>query len=189
MYSNRQSNVLEREETKEQSFTSQASDILTIGNYARKAAVVKKKYSSPAVNFLRVEGYSAKAAVAPTVTRPEEEVNEDMTPSKTTMQFLNMQREDFEEVKGETEIGSDKKYRINTKGKVLIAVYALVVVTIFSLIVLNARMLRNLDTTIEKKTAEVQVLNEENMTLNEELEYAKSDDVIMAQAEGLGLID
>ena len=194
MYSNRQSSVLEREDTKEQSYSAARSDegldnIFNYGNYGRQNTVTKKKYSSPAVNFLRVEGYDTRAEAAQTVTKEEEEVNEDITPSKTTMQFLNMERDAFEEVEANTKEDSDKKYRINTKGKVLIAVYALVVITIFSLIIINAKMLRSLDSTIESKAAQIETLNEENYALSNELEYAKSDEVIMAQAEELGLID
>ena len=114
---------------------------------------------------------------------------EDVTPSSTTMQFTeNEDSEIYEEIRKGKKSEVEKSYRINTKGKVLIAVYALAVVTILALIFLNARMLRNLDGSIEKYNDTVTQLNEQTVRLSDRLDYVSSDEVIVQKAESFGMV-
>ena len=177
MYSSRQSDVLEREKT------INTSDY---GVYDSAETLTKSEYVTPSLKFIRVGNVEN---AAPVKERPavKEDINENITPSKTTMQFINMEKEDvYEEVKKTPKEDENKQYRINTKGKVLIAVYALAILTIFSLIILNARMLRHLDASIQTTTDRVQALNEETLALGDTLDYVKSDEVIISKAEGMG---
>lgn len=110
----------------------------------------------------------------------------DLMPSETTMGCKLGENvfEDYHE-KGET---VDKKYTINTKGKILIAVYALVVVTVFALIILNTRLLKNMNAAYTAKETEISRLTKEVDDLNRELDYVSSDEVIEQKAEEKGMI-
>ena len=105
------------------------------------------------------------------------------------MQFESYEENDiYEEVRPKNETDLQKKYKINTKGKVLIAVYALVVATILSLIVINSRMLKSLDTSISGYASKVTELTQEYAKVTEELDYVKSDAVIAEKAENFGMV-
>ncbi len=110
-------------------------------------------------------------------------------PSATTLQFaseesVNDPFENYRE-KGES---VDKKYTINTKGKILIAVYALVVITVFALIILNTRLLKTMNATSKAKEGEIAKLSEEVNNLYSELDYVSSDEVIEEKAAEKGMI-
>lgn len=113
---------------------------------------------------------------------------DDSAPSATTMQFVsNEVANPFEDYhkKGEA---VDKKYTINTKGKILIAVYALVVVTVFALIILNTRLLKSMNATSYAKEQQIAQLSEEVNELKSELNYVSSDEVIEEKAAEKGMI-
>ncbi|MBR1867562.1 MAG: hypothetical protein IJ800_03170 [Clostridia bacterium] len=119
----------------------------------------------------------------------EEYASEDLTPSSTTMQFTSVKDDEiYEEIRNGKKSEVEKKYKINTKGKMLIAVYAIAVVTILALIFLNARMLRNLDGSIEKYNDTVTQLNEQTVRLSDRLEYVSSDEVVVEKAESFGMV-
>ena len=122
---------------------------------------------------------------------------EDLMPSNTTMQFdKNGNPEIFEDVrslnKGVSKENRDenktrREYSISAKGKVLIAVYALVVTTIFSLIILNSRMLKKLDNSINNYSSQVSELSKEYTQVMEELDVAMSDETIIEKALQMGM--
>ena len=64
-----------------------------------------------------------------------QEESEDLLPSDTTLQFLDKENNPLEDYRADTETDVAKKFKINTKAKVFIALYALVILTIFALIV------------------------------------------------------
>lgn len=216
MYNNRQSQVLDRTDTEYMEFEQERQRanenmsrnldrILNYENYRqpsaqsdvsvadRPATTTKKVYSAPAVNFIPLNEYdmATKSAVKEDVIYGDvaEEETVDTMPSSTTMQFSKDEdAELYEEIKSKSKANVEKNYRINTRGKILIAVYALVVVTIFSLILLNARMLRDLDGSIENYSAKVEELVDSKVRLTEQLDNARSDDTIIAKAQQMGMV-
>lgn len=114
---------------------------------------------------------------------------DDSQPSQTTMQYSSAETHDnpFEDYheKGKT---VDKQYTINTKGKVLIAVYALVVITVFALIILNTQLLKSMNASYVEKQTKIEQLSEEVNSLHQELDYVSSDEVIEQKAEEKGMI-
>ncbi len=116
---------------------------------------------------------------------------EDSYPSQTTMQFSDkeLRANPFEDFRPKNEDAIDKQYKINTKGKVLIAVYALVVATVFALIILNTRLLKTMNASYVEKQQQVELLQEEVTSLNARLEYVSSDAVIEDKAANqLGMV-
>ena len=112
-------------------------------------------------------------------------------PSSTTMQFESYDDNDiYEEVHSKNETDLQKKYKINTKGKVLIAVYALVIATILSLIVINSRMLKSLDNSISGYAGKITELTEQYTNVNSTWSgnLGCSDEVIIEKAEAMGMV-
>jgi hypothetical protein len=140
-----------------------------------------KKYETPQVCVVRNYAYEQ-----------ETEINENLRPTSTTEQFKASEDNEIysdirqiKEVKKSNKI--DKEYKINTKGKLLIAVYALVVITIFSLIILNSRMLRNLDNSIDNYASQVTKLSEEYDVVVNELNHVMSDEEVIKKAIEMGM--
>ncbi len=117
----------------------------------------------------------------------------DLYPSSTTMQFSSKKDrryvyEDFNDNEVSVEEEDESAYKINTKGKIMIAVYALVVLTIFSLIIMNTRLIKNMSTSINEQEARIEALQEENQTLRAEFEKVSADETIVRYADSMGMI-
>ncbi len=170
MYNNVKTNVLEKENVRER-------------QYAKDATNLDKILDMQNADDTKILGEKVREQA------PVKEVDENLVPSSTTMQFESYDENDiYEEVRPKNETDLQKKYKINTKGKVLIAVYALVVATILSLIVINSRMLKSLDTSISGYANKVTELTEEYAKVTEELDFVKSDAVIVEKAEAFGMV-
>ncbi len=168
MYNNVKTNVLEKEDVRER-------------QYAKDATNLDKILGMQDADDTKILGEKVRT--------PLKEVDENLMPSSTTMQFESDEDNDiYEEVRPKNETDLQKKYKINTKGKVLIAVYALVIATILSLIVINSRMLRSLDNSISGYTGKITELTEQYTNVNAELDYVKSDEVIIEKAEAMGMV-
>lgn len=168
MYNNVKTNTLEKEDARER-------------QYAKDATNLDKILGMQDADDTKILGEKVRT--------PLKEVDEDLIPSSTTMQFESDEDNDiYEEVRPKNETDLQKKYKINTKGKVLIAVYALVIATILSLIVINSRMLRSLDNSISGYTGKITELTEQYTNVNAELDYVKSDEVIIEKAEAMGMV-
>ncbi len=169
MYNNVKTNVLEKEDVRERQYTKDATNLDKILGMQ--------------------DADDAKILGENVISAPSVEKDEDLMPSSTTMQFESYDDNDiYEEVRPKNETDLQKKYKINTKGKVLIAVYALVVATILSLIVINSRMLKSLDNSISGYSGKITELTEEYTKVNAELDYVKSDAVIIEKAEAFGMV-
>ena len=94
----------------------------------------------------------------------------------------------YEDFRSDYEVESDKRYRINTKGKVLIAVYAIVVAAIFALIILNTRLLKNMNNAISSQQSRLESLKQETEQLREELSSVSDDEEIERKAFEMGMI-
>jgi len=138
-----------------------------------------------------VSKYAYKAEVRPETmpyTAPSRKYGEDdLKPTVDTMKYAS-KSDIYENVSEKDQTDNKNSYSINTKGKILIAVYALVVITVFALIMLNSRMLKNMDSSIDGYNAKINGLTEQVETLNEELNYVKSDEVIISKAEDMGMV-
>ncbi len=129
-------------------------------------------------------------ASAETVTRNRDR---DLYPTPTTMQFKGEERKYiYEDMNDEdnavVEADDQAVYKINTKGKVMIAVYALVVLTIFTLIIMNTRLIKNMNESINEQEARIELLQQENQALQNEYEFVSSDEEIVRRAEQMGMI-
>ena len=188
MYNNKNNtSVKERTtetESRERAYNGNIEELFSFDTI-NEEKVTTKAYTAPVV-----ENYTATREMV------EEKVaqSEDFMPTSTTMQFESNADSDVYEdlrVKNDRQEKKQKKteksYKFNAKTKLLVAVYALVVATILSLIVINSNMLKNLDNSIDNYSSQVTELTEEYNMVQQELEDAKSDETIIEKALEMGM--
>ncbi len=124
--------------------------------------------------------YSSASATAerPRIARPEEETNADLRPSSTTMQFGRDEESDIYEEVDYTKENHKEEFRLSSKGKVLIAIYSLVVAIILSLIIINSRMLKSLDSSISSYKQKADEINAEVSRIEAEIADITSEEAI-----------
>lgn len=180
MYNNGRNNTLVKERT--ESIVRGGYEELFAFNKKSNTTATKTKleYQTPTVELV--------ASVAPSkVEERRVAVNEDFMPSATTMQFEKENSEVYEDLRAKNKHKEEKGYKLNTKAKLLVAVYSLVVATILSLIVINSRMLKNLDNSIDNYSSQVSALSSEYTAVMEELDVVMSDDTIIEKAIEMGM--
>ena len=115
--------------------------------------------------------------VAQTVAFQED----DIRPTLTTMQFGDV---DIDEVRAEMRVQEKEKkqYRLSGKGKMAIVLYALTVVVILALIVLNTGVLSSLNRQNLETAQTLQGYEAEYNALSQEIEYASKDSTVIEKA-------
>ncbi len=163
--------------------------------YEKEEAPSKVSYAAPTEEeqTRRAQySYDAPREAPSAYAEPEREFFEaESTPGRTTMQFAEEEQlhaNPYEDFRSDYEVESDKRYRINTKGKVLIAVYAIVVAAIFALIILNTRLLKNMNNAISSQQSRLESLKQETEQLREELSSVSDDEEIERKAFEMGMI-
>lgn len=176
------------------------------GEYSARNEYNEKQYGSDGVGDLDAllyntrEADSLKTASVPAPKAKDYADTTDAMPSTTTMQFRskggplreelpidrNIYTYELDNARPDTD--EDRQYRISTRGKVLIAVYALVVVTIFALIMLNTRLLRNLNNDVAVMEMRIEALNRQNEELDKELDFVSDDAQIEKKAQEMGMV-
>ena len=127
---------------------------------------------------------AAAQETARTQTIEKENVNtEDITPSSTTMQFgvedvANLYSDMKEEEKENT------RPRINARGKLLLAVYTIVVATILALIIINTSVLSSLRNNNAAAEARLNELRNNYTQVTEKLNEVSSDEHVIDIATG-----
>ena len=115
--------------------------------------------------------------------------NENIKPTSTTLQFGDGQ---IDQVYGDMQRQKEDEvisYRLNKKGKFVVALYSLAVVVIMALIVLNTGVLAGLRSSNAQKSALLQEKVAQYNELNKEIESISSNDYVSNVAENdLGMI-
>ena len=138
-------------------------------------APVKAKAEAPAAPYFAPER-------AQTVEIPEKTAAaEDLKPSSTTMQFTETDMDTlYQDLQQEEE---SKGYYLNAKGKLMIALYALVVVAIMALIIINTSVLSALNLSFREKSENLAALQSRYEEMNRELDEISSDEHVSEIAE------
>lgn len=120
----------------------------------------------------------------PAATREEDVADEDIQPTSTTMQFgdnadnaqvFNDMAKQKEEV--------NEGYRLNAKGKLVVALYAVAVALILTLIVLNTGVLAMLSKSNAETTARLNAAVEQYNAVSAEIDAVSSDAYVTEIAE------
>ena len=111
---------------------------------------------------------------------------EDIRPTSTTMQFGD---ENLEQIREDMKVNviEETSYHLNTKGKIVVMLYSLVVTVILALIVLNTGILSRLSQTETAMANSVNTKVAEYNTLMSEIDSISSPDYIIESAQNLGM--
>ena len=160
----------------------------------------KERMSKNLAYILNYESYAEQAnvaEVAPEITaETTSEVcvdakvisDEDIMPTSTTLQFGDGQADIlFNDLRKENEVkavsNAQSKYRLSASGKVLVALYSIVVATIIALIVVNTSILAGLKTSVATKQAALNGVMTEYAQASARLDEISSDQHVIDVAE------
>ena len=113
----------------------------------------------------------------------ENHVDEDIRPSSTTMQFGDADLDEMYKEMNKAENSASTSYKLNLRGKIVVAVYAFVVALIFALIVVNTGVLTVLTNTNTVKTDKLNQKQSEYSALMNEIDSISSNEYVINVAE------
>jgi len=121
--------------------------------------------------------------------KPVAATEDDIRPTSTTMQFGDGDVQTFyNDAEKEKEIQKEG-FKLNLKGKIMIALYAIAVTVVLALIIINSGVLMALRQSNENKTAELNSLSGEYNRVVDDIRSVSGDDYISSVAENeLGMI-
>ena len=112
---------------------------------------------------------------------------EDYRPTITTMQFGDVDPESIHaEMKSHEE--EKKEYRLSGKGLIAVVMYALTVVVILALIILNTGIISSLNKSNADSFATLNEKRMEYQMLNSEIDSISSNDYVIDKATEMGMI-
>ncbi len=127
--------------------------------------------------------------VAEPVAEVQSFTDDDITPTSTTMQFGNGDLDTMYQERAKAENKEKEGYYLNSKGKVVIALYALAVTIIMALIVLNTGILAKLSNTYETKAQALNQKAAEYSAIVDNIDSISSNDYVIEYAQNeLGMI-
>lgn len=116
----------------------------------------------------------------------------DLVPTKTTMNSVSNENYNKNDTIFNVNVKDDEeesaRFKLTTRGKTLIAVYAIAVAVLFAVIVLNTTVLRTMNSRVESLQDEIEIMQDENQALTEELNFVQSEEEITRKAEAMGMI-
>lgn len=116
-------------------------------------------------------------------------VDEDIRPSSTTMQFGDADLEQMYKEMNRASEQTSESYKLNTRGKIVVAIYAVIVTLIFALIVVNTGVLTVLSRANEVKASELAEKQAELSSLTSEIESISSNEYVLDIAQNeLGMV-
>ena len=116
-----------------------------------------------------------------TAEAPAEEA--DLMPTATTIQYRNELYRDEQR----TAVEEKKSHGLTAKGKLLMAVYAVVVVIIMALIIVNTSVLKKAGNEIAAQEARLNEVAAQSQSLQDEIDYLTDPDTIIERAAELGM--
>lgn len=118
-------------------------------------------------------------AEQPAVQYAEDVAEDDLTPTSTTIQYRHdLYREEQREVTEEK-----KGHALTAKGKLLMAVYAVVVVVVLALIIINTSVLNTLDSAVAERERQLNAMVSQAQELDDRIDYLTDPDTIIQRAE------
>ena len=115
-------------------------------------------------------------------------VNIDARPTSTTMQFEGVHKSEiYRDVKEDTQVYATQT-KSSQKSKLLLFFTSAIIVMLSVLVVFNTILLKNMNSVINEKQAEVQALLEENAKAQDILSEVSSEDRIIEEAIKNGMV-
>jgi len=146
------------------------------------AAAEMHKNLEKLLNYDRYSAEMQEEVVSESAMVVSDISEEDIRPTSTTMQFgedIDVIREEMSKSKEEDE---EHSYRLNNKGRVVLALYAVVVSVIMALIIINTGVLSNLSEETASRSAELNEAMNRHVEIQTEIEHMSSDEYIIDKA-------
>ncbi len=109
--------------------------------------------------------------------------DEDIRPTSTTMQFGDDNIDQIREEMKQTHATDEVAYKLNTKGKVAVVLYSLVVAVILALIVLNTNILATVSAERKSVSADLDAQISQYNAIQTEIDSISNPDYIIDVAE------
>lgn len=117
-------------------------------------------------------------------SEPQTDNDDDIKPTSTTMQFGKVDTEVLDDMAKQKEKQSNN-YRLNAKGKLVVALYVVAVALILTLIVLNTGVLAMLSKNNAEKSAQLSVAMKEYNAVVKEIDEVSAESNIIDIAENV----
>lgn len=189
MFNYKQSNVIERNSFVDEFEVNNESNtqVNTLEN-VNVSDEAREFNSKIADNFDRIINYDAYTR-SDSVKQTQQTVNTfvngynyDASPSSTTMQFENMPKaEIYQDYR--VDAGYANVTKVRTSAKIAVVILSLVIALLSALVVFNTSLLKNMNNSIDGKLNELQALEEEYTSLQQELSDVSSDQTIIDKAQ------
>lgn len=168
-------------------FDGQVYDVQTALQYA---AQVKEAQRLAELQAEEEAKAAEQAAIAEAQAQAQEVVPEvyeedDVHPTSTTMQFGVGETESVIKDLTKTRESEKSSYKLNAKGKIVVALYAVAVMVILALIVLNTGVLASLKRSNAALADDVAAVAAEYDRLIAEIDTVSSDDYVINAAENI----
>lgn len=146
------------------------------GDIFRADSAINARAQAPVQEVARPAYAPAYEEQAPAYEEnPYAEENEDLTPTATTIQY----RTDLYAEERPAAAEGKKRFAMTAKGKLLMAVYAVVVAVVLALIIINTSVLRTLDDSVAAREAELNAALARAEQVANDIEVATSEDTII----------
>ena len=161
------------------------TDVMTNGYTVEDASLEKQRMSENLERLLNYDKYLESDVVTDVIEETTNKVEEytqndvDITPTDTTMQFGEL---DSEIIRSELRV-EENEQKANSKGKVYLIVYSVLVTVVLALIVLNTSILASISSTNQAKQAQFDNLQARYNALQEEYNAISSDDYVINIAQ------
>ena len=110
--------------------------------------------------------------------------SDDLKPSVETLAHTGEYKSGYYKNQYKSDVESiTESYKLSGKGKIVIAIYSLLLVLVFALIIFNAKYLRGMDNKIQNTQQEVVKITQEVEEVKAKLEEASSDETIISKAK------
>lgn len=110
--------------------------------------------------------------------------SDDLKPSVETLAHTGEYKSGYYKNQYKSDVESiTENYRLSGKGKIVIAIYSLLLILVFALIIFNAKYLRGMDNKIQNTQQEVVRITQEVEEVKEKLKEASSDETIISKAK------
>lgn len=154
---------------------------------ADSAINAQTAYAEPAPAYEQAPAYQEAAYTAPAYEQAPaadvyEEESADLKPTATTIQYRTDLYRDEQQAAVE-----EKRGALTAKGKLLMAIYAIVVVVVMALIIVNTSVLKTLDGEMAAREAQLGEVLARYESVQSDIEVAKSAETIRAWGEANGM--
>ena len=192
MFSNRQSDVIERESYIDEFEKPAVQTTQQVDLYAQEKEAFNARISENFERLVRPDVRSVQSEIIErnrVYDKYSSAINTDAAPSQTTMQFRGMPRAEIYQDYRVDESQYEASVAARPRAKLLMAVLVVVIMALSVLVAFNSALINNMNTVISQKTAQIEVLKETQSQYEQALQDASNSQSIKDTAIGNGMTE